>query len=171
MAAVALTSAGLVAGGVVVAGQLASADDEPALAPAASGPPPETTPQTTAPAEDGPVLDGEIVIDVGDGDPITIDLGEIGNCIDLPIFELPEIDRAPEPPDLGGGHVVVASPDGVQVVDFGDGDGSVTITKSGDDISIETDGDVFEHSAPEMPEMPTMPDFPDLADLHDCLDQ
>ena len=49
-------------------------------------------------------------------------------------------------PDLRGrSHVVVTGPDGVSVVDFGEGDGSVTITKSGDAITVESDGDVTVH--------------------------
>ena len=205
MAAVALTSAGLVVGGVVVVGQLASADD-PTLAPAAAGPqpgdeevgtPPDTTAPTTVPTDAGdgdddrdtgrPVLDGQIVIDIGDGDPITIDLGEIGDCIDLPILDsgnlipaFPEIEAAPtDVPGPRGGHVVVAGPDGVQVIEFGEGDGSVTITKSGDEITVDAEGDaqidqpgeVFQHVFPDLGEMPdiSVPMLPDLSELQDCL--
>jgi hypothetical protein len=179
MAAVALTSAGLVAGGVVVVSQLASAG-EPSIVPgAAPGATPDTTtpdattdttpPPTTEPSHDGPVLDGQITIDIGNGEPITIDLGEIGECIDVPIFEpgqrgwpeLPHIGRLPGP---RGDQVVVAGPDGVSVLDFGEGDGSVTITKTGDDITVESDGDVTTVEPGQV-----LPELPDLAEIQDCV--
>jgi hypothetical protein len=199
MAAVALTSAGLVVGGVAVVSQLASAG-EPSIVPGATpragdervaAAPDTTTPDTTTPdsappatAEpdhgEGPVLDGQITIDIGSGEPITLDLGEIGECIDLPIFgpgeggwpALPEIGRVPGP---RGDHVVVVGSDGVSVLDFGEGDGSVTITKSGDEITVDSDGDVTTiepdqvlHELPDI-SIPPLPDLPDLAEIQDCV--
>ena len=76
--------------------------------------------------------------------------------------ELPdpgEWDKAFE--DLFGGSVTVFSPGGedgdLTLLDFGDGDGTITITQTDGTISVSTDGDVDTVEA----------GFPDLGDLGD----
>jgi len=39
-----------------------------------------------------------------------------------------------------GAHVTVMGPDGLTVIELGDGDGSITITQQGGEVTIETDG-------------------------------
>lgn len=119
---------------------------------------------------DQPAVDGQIVIDDGDGEPIVIDLGEVtidgaplselADCIGLPfleggpMLELPTefpIDRFDQMGDLplgdlsvpgsDGTHVTVLGPDGVSIIDLGDGDGSVTIAQSDGEVEITTEGD------------------------------
>ena len=127
--------------------------------------------------------DGRIVIDLGDGEPIEIDLGALDDeafdrfreCAGLPDFGAPfdlppigdradglddlrdrferRLDELDLPPigDLGDGdprlwpsddHVVtVLGPDGVTVIDLGEGDGSVTITQRDGELEITTDGE------------------------------
>jgi len=152
---------------------------------------PDTAPPTTAPAGDA---NGKIVIKIGDGDPIVNDLGDLGalaaggglgdfgnieQCIgDLP-FDI----------DLNGGAggsglpgfdvfgngdtVTVTGPDGVSLLTFGDGDGSVTITKKDGAISISSDGDVqrSDLGGPDasLP-VPSLPDMPDLDQITKCLE-
>ena len=110
-----------------------------------------------------------IVIDLGDADVDTIK--RLSECIGLPQFDFDsdvalgewdsdefslELDEFFDglPFDLedfdaefgdfgmfdGEGSVTVAGPDGVSVVDLGE-NGSVTVTKDGDDVTISTDGD------------------------------
>jgi hypothetical protein len=113
-------------------------------------------------------VSGKIELDLGDGDPIVIDLDaldedvvrQLTECIGLPSFDfsldrpmsprIPNLDELLEqfewPDDFGDLHVIdpgrvtVTGPDGVSVVDLGES-GSVTVTKDGDEISIETSGD------------------------------
>lgn len=85
------------------------------------------------------------------------DLGRLQDClgIDVPFLPGPgddgergDQDAPPRRGPLGGwlgalgdgSHVAVLGPDGVSVVDLGDGDGSVTITQQDGDVSISTDG-------------------------------
>jgi hypothetical protein len=117
---------------------------------------------------DDPWMSGTIELDLGDGDPIVIDLDALDEeavrrlteCIGLPSFDfsldrpasprIPNLDDLLEefewPEDRGEPHVIdrgsvtVAGPDGVSVIDLGES-GSVTVTKDGDDISIEASGD------------------------------
>lgn len=51
-----------------------------------------------------------------------------------------------------GGQVTVVGPDGVTVIDLGDGDGTVTITRDGEtgEITVETDGTASETDLDEM---------------------
>ena len=42
--------------------------------------------------------------------------------------------------EADGGSVTVAGPDGVSIIDLGE-NGSVTVTKAGGEITVETDGD------------------------------
>lgn len=215
MALAALAAAGLVGGGVVVAGQFASADrpaldaaatvDEPADEPSESDEPsdepaPESDERSESdePAEsdersepdgtgDGvPSVEGEIVIDVGDGEPLVLDLGEIGECLG-PILDggpMHEWDREAdgegpfddefhqrmeeyldtlpwgELGDLeddgvrifgsGGSTITVVGPDGVEVIDLGEEDATVTIEQRDGELSIETEGDATVSGLPDL---------------------
>jgi hypothetical protein len=217
---VSLAAAGLVAAGVAGVSQLASADRaettgaastpdggdanapiEPVgAAPDDSNEEPVDEPPIPADDEgdapgDAPTVDGEIVIDVGDGEPIVIDLGDViaggesfdefAECVGFdggifapPFdreafpdgrFDLDELDgeldgdleglldelladlldddgRFELPPFGGvvtgdGTHITIVGPDGVSIVDLGDGDGSVTISQEDGELSIATEGD------------------------------
>jgi hypothetical protein len=61
----------------------------------------------------------------------------------------------------GDGGVTVMTPDELSVLEFGEGDGSVTITKSGDDYTIESSGDVSEVDLGSLEEV--------IADVQDSL--
>ena len=129
------------------------------------------------------MFDGKVVIDLGDDDPIEIDLGnlpdleELQECLGLPALgEFPPLSDEFEFPKIfdgafGQGHVVVVGPDGVSVVDFGEGDGSVTITKDGDEITVESEGDVTVDEPPQLPAL-DIPDLnlPDPDKIEDCID-
>lgn len=221
-ALVSLAAVGLVAAGVAGVSQLASADRaEPAgtasapvggdanepIEPVGTEPddsneePVDEPPIPAGDEGDGegdaprsaPTVEGEIVIDIGDGDPIVIDLGDVvaggesfdefAECVgfDGGIFapqfdrdafpegrfdldDLDEFDRefgglldellddlgGFEPPPFGdlpfgdlpfgdGTHITVVGPDGVSIVDLGDG--SVTISQQDGELSIVTEGD------------------------------
>ncbi len=203
MAVATVAAAGLIGVGVVGVTQLASADDDPGepSAFAATGvavtddqPTGDATTEDDASGGDqgdgDRMIDGEIVIDVGDGDPVTIDLGEIDaadleslrECVGLPAFDDLELSGLPfdlesgqldeflggldgdlqewldgldglELPDFAtefdgdlfmgpdGNHITVLGPDGVQIIDLGDGDATVTITQNDGELEITTDGD------------------------------
>ena len=234
IAIAALAAAGLVGGGIVVAGQFASADDRPSLASVDDSVPdsaPETTEaepdsETSRDERDGPSIDGEIVLDDGDGDPIVIDLGELGECVGpilrggpfgpfghgergrdgggppWPAFDEEfhrrmeeflddlELDGLGELDDdgvrifgSGGSTVTVVGPDGVEVIDLGDGDATVTIEQSDGELTIETDGAATVAELPDFGELlpnlgdgdrrngaPGIPALPGLDHLESCLD-
>ncbi len=137
-----------------------------------------------------PTIDGQIVISDGDGDPIVIDLGEgtiggesfdqFAECVglpsllegfgefpigDLPIGDLPPGDLPPGHMGgfgLDGTHVTVMGPDGLSVVELGDGDGSVTITQQDGKVTIDTDGSA---TVKEMQDMWGAIELPDLGSL------
>ena len=137
-------------------------------------------------------LDGKIVIKIGDGDPIVIDLGDLGSlgglaggsgdlgdlgkieqCIgDLP-FDL-NIDGGPGLDVFGsGGEITVTGPNGLSVLSFGDGDGSVTITKKDGEITISSDGDVQQNDlgAPDASTPPpSLPALPNFDQIYQCLE-
>jgi hypothetical protein len=245
MALVALLTAGLIGGGIAGVSQFASAD-QPDLAGAAPEEPtdpvpPVDDPDPTDESSEGDAtigIDGEIVLDLGDGDPVTIDLGaldaeavgRLSECIGLPRIDLGEIgpwgpgewnagdfpldeflkDLPFDPKaldelmgewsndlgDLGvlgpdGGSVTVTGPDGVSVVDLGE-NGSVTVTRNGEEITIDTSGDatvkdlselfgdfgaIFEAMPrPEGGELPNLGDLPgfesiDPATVQQCIDE
>lgn len=246
VAVVALMSVGLLGVGVAVAGQIDPVNRQ-GVASAAVGAPdaprldnvvdafvPDddereaTDPERTV-VDQSTDVSGRIEVDVGDGDPIVIELdefdgavvGELGECLGLPSFDL-HVGGGPLTPgglpddlgtwlddwssqsdrpdwwhaehdldtflddvfaewdvqvgtnhegDLGStfddlfaefgattdGQVTVSGPDGVSVIDIGE-DGSVTITRDGDDITIVTTGDA------------TVSDLDDLDDLDDLGD-
>jgi hypothetical protein len=143
-------------------------------------------------------LDGQIVIRINDDEPIVIDLGELGDLGvpgdlgDLPQLPalpdldkieeclghpLPDIDATPDGsrPDLpdifgAGGTITITGPDGVSVLDFGEGDGSVTITKENGEITVTSEGDVDVNELGDLiDELPT-PALPDFHELFDCLE-
>ena len=218
-------SAALVAFGALAVAQFASDDDSPVAnaaqqdgttpptpAPETAPPAPDTAPPATEPADpespaDGE-LDGQIVIQIGDGEPIVIDLGELGalgegglgdlggieECVgDLPFdinLDLGELDLGDlgaAPGDLGlpsfdifgdGGTMTITGPNGLSVLTWGEGDGSVTITKQDGEITISSDGDVqvddlsaSNVSLPPSPSLPGMPNLPDFDHIFECLQE
>jgi hypothetical protein len=206
-------SVALVGAGVLAIAAFASNDDSPTAnaaqeqgttpptpAPQTAPPTvaPQTTPATTAPADQSPDdgdLTGKIVIQIGDGDPIVIDLNDLGalsggsgghgdlgdieQCIgDLP-FNI-DLNAAPGHGGLpsfdvfgNGDTVTVTGPNGVSLLTFGDGDGSITITKHDGEISISSDGDVQQSDlgGPDasLP-IPSLPDLPDFGKITKCLE-
>lgn len=223
-AAVVAASAALVAFGVLAVAQFA-ADDDPSVAaaaqqvgttpptpaPATAPPALPTVPPTTVPADDqSPAdgdLDGKIVIRVGDGDPIVIDLGDLGALAgraagheggglgDIPldlggieqcIGDLPfDIDLGAGPGALGlpgfgifgdGDTMTITGPDGLSVLTWGDGDGTVTIARHDGEITISSDGDVevddlgaLADASPAIPSLPAVPELPDFDHILQCL--
>ena len=203
----------LVAAGVLAVAQLASNDDSPVAnaaqqtgtappTPAPETPPPtaapETAPPTTASTGDQAAtggLDGKIVIQIGDGDPIVIDLSDLGalgglggglgdlGSIEQCIGDLPfDIDLNAGPGGAGlpsfdifgdGETVTITGPNGLSILTFGDGDGSVTITKKDGEITISSDGDVQQNDlgSPDasLP-IPPLPDMPDIGQITKCLE-
>lgn len=61
-----------------------------------------------------------------------------------------------------GTHVTVLGPDGLNVIELGEGDGSVTITQHDGELTIVTDG---EATVSELEDMLGALDFPDLGSL------
>ncbi|MEM8621864.1 MAG: hypothetical protein AAGF73_19340 [Actinomycetota bacterium] len=87
-----------------------------------------------------------------DASPTAIDNGDLPPDLDELVAGADEfvsciagqIDLSTNDAD-GGPLVIVANPnnDGeLQIIEFGDGDGSITIERSGDDITVGTDGDI-----------------------------
>ncbi len=174
--------------------EVANAAQEGGTTPPTPPPAPEpSTPPSTVPADteapdaqapdDTSDLNGKIVIQIGDGDPIVIDLGDLGSlaggngdlgkieqCIgDMP-FDL-NIDGGPGLDVFGsGGQITVTGPNGLTVLDFGDGDGSVTITKKDGEITISSEGDVQENdlTAPDFSD--PLPSLPDFDQIYQCLE-
>ena len=99
---------------------------------------------------------------------------EDGGWMDIDSGQLPDIgdwDTAFE--DLLGGSVTVFAPgaeDGdLTLLDFGEGDGTITVTQTDGEIVINTDGDVDTIDA-GLPELPDIADLADIADLTDLAD-
>jgi hypothetical protein len=163
-----------------------------------------------APGQPTGTVDGTIVIRIGDNDPITIDLGDLpswfqtgegtgggpalgplGECFDQ-LFDIDVWGRFGDPshmpmPSPGGldvfgdgAYVTVIGPDGMSVIDFGDGDGSVTVTQHDGQLTVTSDGDVsvddlsewadtvFDTPAGSLPAI-SVPDLRDLGAIEDCL--
>jgi hypothetical protein len=216
-AAVVAASVALIAAGVLAVAQFASGSDADVANAAQAGddtsgttpptPAPETTPPpSTVPAtdeqapdaqDDTPDLDGKIVIQLGDGDPIVIDLGDLGSLGDLAGGDLGDLGKIEEcigslafdididagPGELSlpglpglfgdGDDLTVAGPNGLSVLDFGDGDGSVTITKQDGEITITSEGDVQvdDLTAPDASApLPSLPPLPDFDQIYQCLE-
>ena len=183
---VALTS-GLLVGGVLVGSQFVSANtpsvtDDPATgAPETDAPTDSTTEQTPADTEgnepDGDWMDLDGLFEL---DPeikaqfeafdacISKQLGDtdlfggfdvIGEDGVIPPFEKFEDFDFGLPGDFEiPAGVFVEAGDDTGFYEFGDGDGTITITKSGDDISVSSDGDVSVQSF-ELPEFGADGDF------------
>jgi hypothetical protein len=217
-AAVAAASVALIAAGVLAVAQFAPGgdsevanaaqvgDDTSGATPATSAPETTPAPPTTVPAggetpddtssDDPSDLDGKIVIQIGDGDPIVIDLGDLGSlgdivggngdlgkieqCLGDLSFDLgagggPGGLSIPGLPGLfgDGDDLTIAGPDGLSVLDFGDGDGSVTITKKDGEITITSEGDVQvdDLAAPDVSvPLPSLPALPDFDQIYECLE-
>lgn len=178
-AIVALTS-GLLVGGVLVGSQLVSANT-PSVAD-------DATPSTEVPATEAPSDDTtEPATEESDGghsdwmdlgglfdiDPeIAAQFEEFEACISE---QLGDLDVFGDLEVIGEGGVIppfdmledLEFPSGVFVeaggdsgfYDFGDGDGTITITKSGDDISVSSEGDVNVQEF-ELPDFGVEGDFP-----------
>ncbi len=86
-----------------------------------------------------PRFDFDLDVGTGDWEPgeFSLDLDEYFDG--LP-FDLEQLDTGDFGVFDGDGSVTVTGPDGVSVVDLGE-NGSVTVTKDGDDVTISTDGD------------------------------
>ena len=224
-AAVLAASVALVTAGVLAVAQFASGGDAgvanaqesdasgstpptPALE---TTPAPSTVPPDDAAPDDGRApddapddtadLDGRIVIQIGDGDPIVLDLGDLGSLGEIASGDLGglgdlgdlgkieeclggfafDIEAAPGEfalpglPGLfgDGDDLTVAGPDGLSVLDFGDGDGSVTITKQDGEITITSEGDVQVDdlaSGDASVPLPSVPPLPDFDEIYECLE-
>jgi hypothetical protein len=100
------------------------------------------------------MFDGTFGDEVFDGEVFDEMFGELPALDDLP--PLDELAACVEPivGDVTAGwgelvpDVVVVGPDGPTLWSFGDGDGTVTITRSGGEVTVESSGDVTE-TAPE----------------------
>ena len=141
-----------------------------------------------------------IVIDLGDlGLPPELgdlsELGELGDLGDLEDLDFEQVQKClggslldldlgavpgSLPPlgglDLFGDDVTLAGPDGVSVLDFGEGDGSVTITRENGELTITSEGDVdvqqLDEILDELPDeapaerpLPPLPDFDTIREL------
>jgi hypothetical protein len=163
--------------------------------------PDDVTPDDDTPDDDTADLDGRIVIQIGDGDPIVLDLGDLGSLGDIAGGDLGglgdlgdlgkieeclggfafDIDAAPGEFSLpglpglfgDGDDLTVAGPDGLSVLDFGEGDGSVTITKEDGEITITSEGDVqvddLASGDASIP-LPSLPALPDFDEIYECLE-
>jgi hypothetical protein len=104
-----------------------------------------------APAVDGPGQDLEQMIDdmLENLDLENLDLGslDLGSFGDVGTMT------------LDGTHVTVLGPDGVSVIELGDGDGSVTITRTDGELTIATDGDATVQDLPDFSGMPPFGEF------------
>lgn len=80
----------------------------------------------------------------------------------------------------GGSTVMVVGPDGVEVIDLGDGDATVTVEQRGGELAVETDGDATVAELPEFGDLLPHPhgDMPgawggglpfDLGSIEECL--
>jgi hypothetical protein len=120
------------------------------------------------PILDGPVFDGPI--HRGDRRGPVFD-EEFAQRIDEFLRELPW-DEIGDPGEFvpgddgvrifgsGGSSITVVGPDGVRVIDLGDGDASVTIEQTDGELTVKTEGDA------EVSELPDLGEFvPDLGEL------
>ena len=197
--AVAATALGV--GGVVAGSQLVAADDENTTdepAPTDATESVEAGPVEAEPVDQPVGNDSDDDADSSDDgdwefpalDELKMSFSEFEQCLakqlpdledggwmDIDSGELPDIgdwDTAFE--DLLGGSVTVFSPgaeDGdLTLLDFGDGDGTITITQTGGEITISTDGDVESVDAGllDLAELSDIADLADIADLTELAD-
>lgn len=89
---------------------------------------------------------------------------------DLPWDELGELgidDDGVRIFGSGGSMITVVGPDGVEVIDLGDGDATVTIEQTDGELKVETDGDATVSELPDLGEMlPNLGEM-DLGELED----
>jgi hypothetical protein len=74
-------------------------------------------------------------------DDVQRTVDDVTSCAERVMQQLPTADGSA---DHGTGGVAVVTPEQLSVLEFGDGDGRVTITKSGDEYTVESSGDVSE---------------------------
>lgn len=68
----------------------------------------------------------------------------------------------------GGSTITIVGPDGLQVIDLGDGDASVTIEQQDGELTVTTEGDASEVDLPDLGELlPRRGEHRDLGDLPD----
>jgi hypothetical protein len=171
----------------------------PPTAPAPATAAVPAAPPSSVPADTQPPLvttdpNGKIVIQIGDGPPIVIDLGALGalgnlgapgsagdlgkieQCVGKLPFDL-HIDGVPGL-NVDANDMTITGPNGISVLHFGDGDGSVTITKKNGNITISSAGDVEVNdlSAPDTSipsaSVPSasLPSLPDFGQIYKCLE-
>lgn len=155
---VAAVAAAVVAGGLIVGSQFVSAD-RPTISTTKAVAAQEDVPaEDEAPAEDDTPAEGDNPngddgspdddFDIGDLIPADVkaEFEAFEQCLDEQLGgvfgELGELDS-----EVWNGSVVVENlggdgEDALSVYDFGAGDATVTVTKSGDSISVATSGDV-----------------------------
>lgn len=91
-------------------------------------------------------------------------LDEFGD-LDLDAFDLDgfDLDDGVRVFGSGGSMITVVGPDGVELIDLGEGDATVTIEQTDGELTIETDGDASVNELPELGELD--PENLDLGEL------
>lgn len=79
---------------------------------------------------------------------------------ELPMEELEGLDDGVRIFGSGGSTITVVGPDGVEIVDLGEGDATVTIDQTDGELTIETDGDATVSELPDFGQL-----LPGLGDL------
>lgn len=69
---------------------------------------------------------------------------------ELPMDELEGLDDGVRIFGSGGSTITVVGPDGVEIIDLGEGDATVTIEQSDGELTIETDGDATVAELPDV---------------------
>lgn len=69
---------------------------------------------------------------------------------ELPMDQLEGLDDGVRIFGSGGSTVTVVGPDGVEIIDLGEGDATVTIEQSDGELTIETDGDATVGELPDL---------------------
>lgn len=72
---------------------------------------------------------------------------------DLPPDGLDELDDGARIFGSGGSTITVVGPDGVQVIDLGEGDATVTIEQTDGELTVETEGDATVGELPDLGEL------------------
>ena len=135
LALAALAGAGVLAAGTITVGAMASAGSADSAATLQA---PDASAEAV-PADDGPAIDDQAwkAFDACLEEQLGPDMWSKLGAEEI---EVDEIDV--EDADWSGG-VIVDSPDGsADIIDFGEGDATVTIVKNGDEITVTTEGDV-----------------------------